>query len=153
MDYWQRMPPRLIEKRILVPGGAFRMKYQFEADEEKRRYFFILKDPVQSTHLFMLTATTNIHLFRKLFRHDKDALVIIKKREYRSLECTSLVDCGSPVIELKENIVNKITNYEIQPLPQLPDFILHRLRNAVAYSKRLTSNQKRLVLGEEECGM
>ena len=33
---------------------------------------------------------------------------------------------------------------------QLPDFIIQRLRNAVARSKRLTSKEKRLVLGEEE---
>lgn len=150
MSLWQRMPAHLIKSQILISGGAFKMRYQFGNGKEKPRYFFILKDPTRDDYLFMVTPTRKVRQWQKMFRHDKDALVTIKPSEYNPLKYVSLVDCGSPVIELKADIIAKISKYEIQPLPRLPNYLLERLRDAVALSKRLTSNQKRLVLGEEE---
>lgn len=150
MDYWQRMPVHLIESRILVAGGSFQMKYQFEGGDEKCRCFFILKNPTaDDNYLFMVTPTSEVQRRKDQFRSDEKALVVIKQSEYKPLDCVSLVDCGSPIYDVrKEDLISKVSKYEIRPLPQLPDFILQRLRDGVASSKRLTSNQKRLVLGE-----
>jgi hypothetical protein len=151
MSLWQRMPPHLIESQILISGGAFKMKYQFGSEEPKPRLFFVLKSPVRDDYLFMVTATTEIRRRKKRFRHDREALVIITPSEYNALKQTSLFDCGSPIHNVrKAEVIARISKYEVQPLPQLPDHLLERLRNAVSRSKRLTSNQKRLVLGDEE---
>ena len=150
MSLWQRMPPNLIESQILVSGGAFKMKHQFGSEEPKTRFFFILKNPQEDQRLFLLTTTTEVRRRKRRFRHDAEALVVVTRSEYDSLDQTSLVDCGMPVVIPKSDVVAEVSKHEVQPLPRLPNSLLKRLCNAVSRSKRLTSNQKRLVLGEEE---
>ena len=150
MSLWRRMPPKLIESQILVSGGAFKMKYQFGSEELKPRFFFVLKNPQKDDWLFMLTTTTEVRRRKRRYRHDPEALVIITRNEYNPLRQTSLVDCGMPICVLKARVIEEISKHEVQPLARLPDHLVERLRNAVSCSKRLTSNQKRLVLGEEE---
>ncbi len=98
----------------------------------------------------MLTTTKEVRRRKRRFRHDPEALVIITRSEYNSLRQTSLVDCGMPIYVPKADVIEEIRKHEVQPLAPLPDHLVERLRNAVSCSKRLSSNQKRLVLGEEE---
>jgi len=144
------LPPEIVEKQIIVSGGAYRKLHEYgtETKGPKRRYFFILnKNPDNDKDLIVVSSTTQITSRYKARYHK--VLVRIGPKEYDSLPEESLIDCDSAEKVSKSDIVDWIRKQKITPLPPLPDSVLNQLRNAIKHASTLNAKGKRLVLGSD----
>ena len=145
-----KLPPKIIEKFTLVPGGAYRRIYKrYGTKPPKKRYLFILnKSPQDDDVLITVTATTQI---TKTVRHSYvKALVFVKPEEYSVLEEESVINCTLPGEGSKADLLKAIQNEEVEPLAPLPNSILERCQEAIKATPTASPKIKRLVLGVEE---
>lgn len=144
------LPPEIVVKQIIVPGGAYRKLHEYgtEIKGTKRRYFFILnKNPANDKDLIVVTSTTQITSRYKARYHK--VLVKVSPNEYNSFTEESLIDCDSAEKVSNSEIVDWIKNQKIAPLPPLPDSVLNQFRNAIKHASTLNTKEKRLVLGND----
>ena len=150
MDFWKAFPPDIVFKQIMVPGGAFREKYEFAAEGTKFRYFFIINAcPRDDADLVLVTSTTQIRKRERRRAGTPRVLVYIDPTLYSVLEKPSVIDCASAIVRPVENVRAAIEKHEVQPLSPLPPEILERIRAAVRVARTLEPRVKRLVLPED----
>ena len=149
MNLWKLLPPETIKAQVLVPGGAFKMKFQFSNEGIKDRYFFVLNaSPDVQALIVLSTATTKIE--KRQRERKASVLVAISTQEYPELHSDSLVDCESLLTFEKAELVEMIGKYEVQPLANLPASLLKRIIEAIRASKSLAPAIKDIVLGESK---
>ena len=142
------LPPDVIAQKILVPGGAFRMRHEFHSEGEKNRFFFVLnKDPQSDTVVLLATATSKIKEHKA--KWPPDVLVEISPFKYQELEVLSIINCETARSFQKRDVRQWITQRKIVPLRPLPKAVLARLRTAIAQCKVLTPVDKQLALKDE----
>lgn len=146
---WEKMPAEMLAGSIFVPGGAFRMNFQFADEGMKFRYLFVLNHNPQTNKLIILaTATTNIEGRKKC--RDSSELVELGPNEYDELEKQSVIDCSSP-FEIGKNVLEKrIASKEIIPLSALPPEIFSQIKNAVRGSKIVRPDIKKRILDDKK---
>jgi len=140
------MPPGLVQKHLMVQGGAFRRKWEFKNEGNKWRYFFILnKSPLTDDKLLIVTATTKVQKTLRLFSL---AVVVVSPNEYGSLEQESAINCAMPEERSKKELLDAINAGEIHVMTPLPDSVLARVLKAVETATTITPKSKALILGE-----
>jgi hypothetical protein len=146
------MTPEEILRAIMVPGGAFKARYQYWDEGEKDRYFFVAnRRPDVDEKLILFTATTQESKRRAHYRARADlVLVTIEPAEYPSLAVRSVVDFESPPIKRARTVFEQhALDGKYRPLPALPDAIFQRMLGAVAESRGLSVAEKRLILSPD----
>jgi len=144
---WENYPADLILKQILVPGGAFRASHG--SQHSKNRFLFILNvTPVQDAVLMVATSTTQFEHNRS--KWPSTVLVDIAPCDYASLKEPSLINCEFiEKWDKQRDLIEKINAQRVQPLEPLPENVLTRIRDAVRQCRRLSSFEKRMILGDE----
>lgn len=151
MSVWKAFPPDIVFKHIMVPGGAFREKWEFGSEDTKFRYFFIINAcPSRDPELVLVTATTQIRKRQRYRAANPHVLVHIDPTLYSAREGPSVIDCASAIVRPVQNVRAAIEKHEVQPLPALPSHVLERIRHAVRAAKTLEPRIKRLVLPDDE---
>jgi len=142
------LPPDVIAQKILVPGGAFRMRHEFHSEGEKNRFFFVLnKNPQIDNVILLVTATSKIKEHKA--KWPPNVLVEIGPFEYQELEVLSIVNCETARAFQKKDVQRWVSERKIVPLRPLPKAVLARLRTAIAQCKVLAPVDKQLVLKDE----
>jgi len=141
-----RMPPELVQKHLLVQGGAFRRNWEFRNEGIKWRYFFILnKFPAADDRLLIVTASTKVQKNVRLFG---PAVIVVNSKEYDSLEQESAINCAMPEEKDKQEIIDAITNGDIHVISPLPESVLARILKVVETVSTITPKNKALILGQ-----
>ena len=142
-----RMPPDLVQKHLLVQGGAFRQDWQFTNEGVKGRFFFILnKSPATDDRLLIVTATTKVE---RTVRRFGPATVVVDPREYDSLEQESAINCALPAERTKRTVLDAIDRGEINVVSPLPASVMGRILKAVEKATTITPANKALILDED----
>jgi hypothetical protein len=143
------LPPEVVRRKILVPGGAFRKIHEFRSEGEKSRLFFVLNQyPEQARIILLATASTKVEKLKN--KWPPEVLVEIGKYEYEELDYNSIINCETARAYQKTCVERWISNKEIEPIRPLPSHIMEKLQKSIAKCKVLAPVDKELVLGEED---
>lgn len=128
-------------------GAVFRMRYAFDAEKPKYRYFIVMnQSPTTDPIILLLSPTTQLEKKDRLYaKSDFTPLVWMHPNDYPELETLCVVDCRASRKFDRAELLEMMGKKGFVFLKPLPDFLLQRIIDVMVHDRTIPNSVKRII--------